>query len=92
MVTDRELPIISNSSLATYSVEVQGRLDESWSDVLGNVTIHLKQPSVEPVVTVLHGQLPDQAALAGMLNYIFMLGLPLLSVKCLSVDSEPESP
>ena len=90
MVTDRDIPTISNSTPADYCVEVQGLLDESWSDVLGDMTIYLKQPSVEPVVTVLRGQLPDQAALAGMLNYIFLLGLPLLSVTCLGVGSEPE--
>lgn len=90
MVPDRDLPSLSNSMPATYQVEVQGLLDESWSDVLGGVTIHLRQSSVEPVVTVLRGQLPDQAALAGMLNYLFMLGLPLLSVTYLGVGSEAE--
>jgi hypothetical protein len=37
-------------------------------------------------VTVLEGWLPDQAALAGVLNTLYELHLPLLSVEILSYE------
>jgi hypothetical protein len=70
---------------ALYRIEVQGRLDESWADMLSNVTVRLRHRTAEPTVTILTGSVADQAALAGILNYIFMLGLPLLSVDCLEI-------
>ncbi len=35
--------------------------------------------------TVLTGEFQDQAALTGVLNTLYDLGLPLLSVECLAV-------
>ena len=35
-------------------------------------------------VTVLQGDVVDQAALLGILNLVYDLGLPLLSVQCLA--------
>jgi hypothetical protein len=37
--------------------------------------------SVEPVETVVHGQLPDQAALHGLLARLEMLGLQVVEVR-----------
>ena len=37
--------------------------------------------SVEPVETVLHGQLPDQAALHGLLARLEMLGVQVVEVR-----------
>ncbi len=78
---------LSLTAPALYRIEVQGRLDASWADMLENVTLRLKHPTAEPPVTVLTGTLLDQSALAGVLNYIFMLGLPLLSVDCLEIQA-----
>jgi hypothetical protein len=35
----------------------------------------------EPVQTVLHGRLPDQAALLGVLTRVWLLGLELVEVR-----------
>ncbi len=37
--------------------------------------------SVEPVETVLHGQLPDQAALHGLLARLEMLGVQVVEIR-----------
>ena len=66
---------------ATYRIRVQGRIDASWSDRLGGMSI-ADDASVEPpVVTILVGHLPDQAALSGILNTLYDLHLPLLTVE-----------
>jgi hypothetical protein len=66
---------------ATYRIQVQGVLDKQWSNRLGGVTITTNQAR-KPPVTVLSGRLLDQAALYGVLNTLYDLHLPLLSVEC----------
>jgi hypothetical protein len=70
---------------ATYCIRVQGRLRESWADCLEGMTISQVAPEDGPPVTALEGELADQAALAGVLNTLYELHLPVLEVKCLSV-------
>ena len=39
----------------------------------------------DPVVTTLEGEVTDQAALAGILNTLYELHLPILSLKWLNI-------
>ena len=66
---------------ATYRIRVQGEMDESWFDRLGNMAITPDTTADKPSVSILVGHLPDQAALSGVLNTIYDLRLPLLSVE-----------
>jgi len=66
---------------ATYRIRVQGKLDESWFDRLGNMAITPEATADEPPVTILVGHLLDQAALAGVLNTLYEMHLPLLTVE-----------
>ena len=68
---------------ATYRIRVKGHLDSGWSDRLGGLAISRSGEGDEPVVTTLYGQLLDQAALAGVLNALYGLHLPILSVEYL---------
>ncbi|MFN2106849.1 MAG: hypothetical protein ACK2U5_08345 [Candidatus Promineifilaceae bacterium] len=73
---------LSLTSRARYTVQLQGVLDPSWADRLGGmqiVNLGVDGPDSVPV-TVMTGDVADQAALAGILNTVYMLGLPLLSV------------
>jgi hypothetical protein len=63
----------------TYAIRAQGRLDATWSDQLGGMRI-VVTGSGRHAVTTLVGRLADQAALMGVLNTLYELGLPLLSV------------
>jgi hypothetical protein len=47
--------------------------------------------SVEPVETVLHGRLPDQAALQGLLARLELFGVQLVEVRRLRADTPPDS-
>jgi hypothetical protein len=65
-------------------IRVQGTLDAAWSDYLGGLRI-TPVPAASAgrgAVSQLNGRLPDQAALIGILNSLYDLGLPLLSVSC----------
>ncbi len=46
-------------------------------------------PSIKPVGTIVHGQLPDQAALHGLLARLEMLGVQVLEVRRLRGGSPP---
>jgi hypothetical protein len=69
---------------ATYQISLQGRVDPDWSDRLAGMTIRLIAEEASPTITTLDGELSDQAALLGVLNSLYELHLPVLSVLCLS--------
>ena len=70
---------------AVYSIRVVGRLDESWSERLSGLTILSYNSMLKDGmdVTTLTGKLQDQTALVGVLNTLYNLRLPLLSVEYL---------
>ena len=59
-----------------YRIRVKGHLEEKWSEWFKPMTI-----SAENNVTTLDGQVPDQAALHGLLIRIRDLNLTLLEVR-----------
>jgi hypothetical protein len=69
---------------ATYHIGVQGHIPARWCDRLEGMTITERSSEAEPAVTTLLGELSDQAALAGVLNTLYELHLPVLSVERLS--------
>ena len=67
---------------ANYKIRVLGRLGASWAARMGGMRVsEWRQPEGE-TETVLEGWLEDQAALAGVLNALYELHLPVLSVRC----------
>ena len=59
-----------------YRIQVQGHLDDRWSDWLGGLAIQRQDDGT----TVLVGPVVDQAALHGVIALIRDLGLPLLAM------------
>ena len=74
---------------ASYEIRVKGRLTDSLMAAFEGM-----QASVEPVETVIHGPVQDQAALYGLLDRIQALGLELVEVRRLPEvpDETLESP
>ena len=66
---------------ATYQIKVPGRLGESWSDWVEGMTITVESGDDGPTITTLTGVIPDEAALQGLLDRLYSLGLRLLSVR-----------
>ena len=60
---------------ATYEIQVQGRLDASWSHWFEGMTIAFRDG-----ITTLTGAVSDQAALRGILSKIWDLNLAVVSV------------
>ena len=74
-------PNPSTGKPATYEIQVQGRLDESWSNWFNGMTISSGDTSGDSSITTLTGVVADQAALRGILESIWNLNLTLLSVQ-----------
>lgn len=72
---DRKSP-----STSLYRIVVDGELHESWSDWLGEVILERNTLGSICSHTILLSEIPDQAALRGLLNRIWDLNLTLISV------------
>jgi hypothetical protein len=75
---------------ATYRIEVEGVLDEIWTDSLAGMRISTRKRADQSTVTTLTGLLRDQAELSGVLNGLYELHLPILSVEILSEDNDAQ--
>ncbi len=63
---------------AFYKIRVRGNLDNSWSDKMSGLKI---ETTTDASMTVITGPLSDQAALSGVLNTLYDLQLPVISVE-----------
>ena len=61
-----------------YVITARGELERCWADRL-HMTITVHRTGDGPV-TVLTGELVDQAALQGILKAVYDLGLPVVSI------------
>ena len=71
---------------ATYRIEVEGHLDESWSERLAGMHITSRKRSDQTTVTSLIGRLRDQSELSGVLNSLYDLHRPILKVEVVNAE------
>jgi hypothetical protein len=69
-----------------YQVRVEGRIGQRWLAWFDGLAICAADEGAEqaggsPATTTLTGVMPDQAALAGLLQKLYTLGLPLVEVR-----------
>ena len=72
--------------VAIYRIRVRGRLDPKLSDRVEGMHIDTLTRSDGTAESVLEGRLVDQAALTGVLNTLYELHLPVLSMDCLETN------
>jgi hypothetical protein len=72
------------TAMDQYEIRVRGRVTPALLARFEGL-----EASVEPVETKLHGPVPDQAALHGMINLVSALGLELVEVRKLPPGSRP---
>ena len=73
------------SEQAVYQIEVQGKLDENWSEWFGGMTVTVRSESSDAPITTVTCAVADQSALRGILNKIWDLHLTLISVNRLEI-------
>ena len=69
-----------------YQIQVQGWISERWRDWFEEMSITRDQTSNGVHITMLTGEVADQAALLGLLQKLYTLGFPLLLVRRKEVD------
>jgi hypothetical protein len=74
---------LTMSGPAQYRVRVQGVIERSWVDQLARMKVAYRNVGRANAVTVLTSDALDQAGLLGLLNQLYGLGLPLVSVQWL---------
>jgi hypothetical protein len=71
---------------ATYRISIMGTLDKNWSDYCGGMKIEHDRVLNEYPVTILTGLLADQAALIEVINTLYAVCCPLISVECVEAQ------
>jgi hypothetical protein len=69
----------------SYQVRIAGEIPAELLAELQDLTV-----SVEPPETVLHGSLPDQSAVVGLISRIHGLGLRLIEVRRLPAEDDAD--
>ena len=72
----------------TYRIQVEGLLEEKWSDRLGGMGVATAKKEGQRTVTTLVGRLRDQAELTGVLNNLYEMHMPILTVELVN-EEEP---
>ena len=83
MQSERTIDYPTMSGPAIYRIRVRGKLDANLADRLEGMHIENLAQNSGKVESVLEGRLLDQAALSGILNKLYDLHLPVMSVDCL---------
>ncbi len=65
-------------------------MDSTWSDRLAGMDITSNREGVKGFITTLVGTLRDQAELGGVLNNLYELHMPLLTVEVFKQDKREE--
>jgi len=82
MVKNR--PAASLFEPALYRIYIMGYLDTSWSEYCGGMTIEHGSDPKFGTITSLTGRVIDQSALIGVLNSLYDIGCPIISVEYLA--------
>ena len=75
---------------AVFCIRIQGNLGESWLEYFGAQSVSVEVDEAGVSTTTLISEPVGQAALVGMINHLNGLGLPVVSVECLSASVENE--
>ena len=82
-MTGEERPSPGVRQAVIYQIRIKGYLGQEWTNWFEGLTITQEQDGN----TLLCGPLIDQAALYGVLKRIRDLGVPLVSVNSVEIDS-----
>ena len=90
MVVEMANSSSSSSGRSPYEIQIQGKLDDRWTEWFNGVRITIVQTSDTRPITTLNCPAIDQAKLRGILKKIWDLNLYLLSVRQVA-DPEQEA-
>ena len=78
-MTSTNVPCTPSDMPTHYEIRVRGAFCHTWCDLTEDATFEVVQEK-DQIVTVIHAVIPDQAALAGLLDALFRINATVLSV------------
>jgi hypothetical protein len=81
MTRKKDKKVLTMQGPAIYQIRMKGQLDARLSDRMGGMQITEVGGTENGPETIMVGRIVDQAALAGILNSLYELHLPVLSVE-----------
>ena len=81
-MAERHTSTTDSRDAGRYEIRLTGHLDARWTAWFDGLTVRRERDGT----TVISGQVPDQAALHGLLQRVRDLGLPLVSVRQVEVE------
>ena len=75
-----------------YRIFVQGQLSTNWSTRLSDMEITVQEPVDQKPVTILTGEVRDQAALMGVLNTLYDMRCTVLKIEQLDANLSTDNP
>ena len=79
-------PAISMDLPTSYAIKICGALDERWFTYYDNMALEVEDRDGKRPITTLSGEVPDQAALIGMITLLYDMRCPLISIECVGYD------
>lgn len=74
--------------MANYQIQIHGHLDQRWEATFPGFTIRHHFSQDEQPLTLMIGEVNDQAALYGVINRLRNLGVELISVQPHSLEEQ----
>ena len=91
-MADEQWPQIEAGKPVCYRIAVQGCLDaQKWSGRVGRMRIASQKAGDQQAVTILNGEVQDQAELMGVLNTLYQMRMNILSAVCEPCDEPAAS-
>ena len=92
MKSENKFKYPTMSGPAVYRIRVRGHLDPTLSERVEGMQIENVLRGDGTTEGVLEGRLLDQSALAGVLNTLYELHLPVIAAICLAGSDETPDP
>ncbi len=90
-MNQRDTPFLFDQP-GRYRIFVQGQLSTSWSSRLSDMEITVQDSEGQQPVTILTGEVRDQAALMGVLNALYNMRCAVLKVEQLDTTLSSVTP
>jgi hypothetical protein len=91
MIASKPLTNVKFSAPNSYRISAKGYLDESWAMRFSGLQISNQVLDDSSHMVTFVGSVNDQTELIGVLNSIYEMHLPLVSVELLGSDDEQAS-
>ncbi len=72
-----------------YRIEIQGKLDNIWTEWYGKSNFIFRNVRKDLSVTIIKGKF-DQAALHSLLRRLYSVGIPIISIICTDIKEKDD--